>query len=311
MKIHRLIAMVTVLLQTERISATELAEKFEVSVRTIYRDIEALEQAGIPIVTHTGINGGISIIDSYKIDQKLFTNQDITTLLMSIYSLSSSVEDRQLSYTLEKIKALIPKTERSAVELISKQLYIDMTPWANNPYVARSMEVIRIGLEESRLLQFTYGNRENIQSERVVEPHQLVLKENHWYLKAYCTSREDFRTFKLSRIRNPHLLEIPFIPRSFDNGMDDFKQWQHEKMIMIKLIANEKIRERVLEYCPEENIVDLENGQMEVNLPFVESDRGYGVLMSMGTGAKVLEPLHVREELIRRMKCTLESYREM
>ena len=308
MKLQRLIAILTTLLQKERISAAWFSEKFGVSVRTIYRDIEALESAGIPIVTHTGVNGGISIIDSYKIDKKLFTNQDITTLLTSLYSVSSSVSDANFNQTLEKIKSLVPQEYNKSIELKSKQLFIDMTPWSNNPLIGESLQLLHKALDENSLVRFDYVSLHTEASKRIVEPHQLVLKENHWYLRAFCLERQDFRVFKISRIKNLKRLEEYFSPREFENELADFRNWNHDRMITVVLVVDESLREIALDYCREDTMKTLKNGKIEISLPFVESDMGYGVLLSMGHHCTVISPPQVREELIRRIHLLRDVY---
>jgi len=310
MKLQRLIAILTALLQKDRISATALASMFEVSVRTIYRDIEALESAGIPIVTHTGVNGGISIIEQYKIDKKLFTNQDISTLLTSLYSVSGSIPDAKLNQTLEKIKGLIPQEYGSAIELTSKQLYIDMTPWSNHPHISETLKQVQKALEESRLIQFSYTARCRETAERTAEPHQLVLKENNWYLRAFCLERQDFRIFKLRRMENITVLPQRFEQRDFETGMTDFKDWKSDKLTVVELVADSSLRERALDYCRDEYMEDLEDGRIHIKMPFVESEMGYSVLLGMGYNCEVIAPAHIRAEVIRRIALMQAVYEQ-
>lgn len=302
MKLQRLIAILTALLQRERISASDLASMFEVSVRTIYRDIQSLEQAGIPIVTHTGVGGGISIIADYKIDKKLFTNEDISTLLTSLYSVSGSIPAAKLNQTLEKVRGLIPTEYSSAIELTSKQLYIDLTPWANNPHVSQTLMLIKEALAKSKIMQFFYTVRHGEGSRRKVEPHQLILKENNWYLKAYCLERQSFRTFKLRQMEDVCVMPESFNPREFETGMTDFKDWQSPQLIDVELIADASLRERALDYCRDEYIKEMEDGRLHIKMPFVESEMGYGVLLSMGHLCEVISPEHIRAGVIWRLK---------
>jgi len=301
MKLQRLIAILTVLLQKDRVSATTLAEKFEVSVRTIYRDIETLECAGIPIVTHTGVNGGVSIIEQYKIDKKLFTDQDISTLLTSLYSVSGSIPEAKLNQTLEKIKGLIPREHGRVIELTSKQLYIDMTPWSNHPRISEALKQVQKSLEESKLIQFSYTPRHGDTAERTAEPHQLVLKENNWYLRAFCLGRQDFRIFKLRRMENIFVLPQKFEPREFEDGMTDFKDWKSDKLTVVELVVDGSLRERALDYCRDEYMEDLDDGRIYIKMPFVESEMGYSVLLGMGYKCEVIAPAHIRTEVARRI----------
>ncbi len=301
MKLQRLIAILTALLGREYISAAVLSEKFGVSVRTIYRDMQALEQAGIPIVTNPGPNGGFGIVEQYKIDKKLFTDEDIATLLVSLASVSGPVPDAVINRTLEKIKGLIPRERRSSIELTSRQLYIDMTPWSNNLLVTETISLAREAMERSRLVRFDYFTRHGETSRRTAEPHQLALKENNWYLRAWCKTREDFRTFKISRMRNLELLGDVFTPREFESEFDDFKDWRHERMIYVDIVIDESLRTRAMDFCREEYMKDLADGKIAIHMPFVESEMGYGVLLSLGDAGEVLGPPHIRNELIRRI----------
>ena len=301
MKLQRLIAILTVLLQKDRVSATTLAEKFEVSVRTIYRDIEALESAVIPIVTHTGVNGGISIIEQYKIDKKLFTDQDISTLLTSLYSVSGSIPEAKLNQTLEKIKGLIPREHGRTIEVTSKQLYIDMTPWSNHPRISEALKQVQKSLEESKLIQFSYTPRHGETATRIAEPHQLVLKENNWYLRAFCLERQDFRIFKLRRMENILVLPQKFEPREFADGMTDFKDWKSDRLTVVELVIDGSLRERALDYCRDEYMEDLDDGSIYIKMPFVESEMGYSVLLGMGYQCEVIAPAHIRMEVTRRI----------
>lgn len=301
MKLQRLISILTALLRKERISATVLASMFDVSVRTIYRDVQALEQAGIPIVTHTGINGGISIIEQYKIDKKLFTNEDISTLLTSLYSVSGSMPDAKLNQTLEKIKGLIPDEHSREIKLASKQLHIDLTAWSDNPCVTDALIYMRDALMKNKLLDFKYTARHGETTKRIVEPHQLVLKENNWYLKAFCLERQDFRIFKLRRMKEIIVLSQSFEPREFETEMTDFKDWKNDERVMVELIVDGSLEESAHDYCRDEYIEKLSNGKLHIRMPFVESEVGYGTLLSMGHKCEVIAPEHVREELIKRI----------
>lgn len=301
MKIQRLIAILTILLRTDCVPASKLAEKFEVSVRTIYRDVEVLESAGIPIVTTAGVNGGIGILKEYKIDKKLFTSQDISTLLTGLNTVSGSMNGATLNQTLEKIKALIPEEQGRAIELDARKLHIDLTPWANNPVIGDNLEMLQKALAENRMVEFAYTTLKQEQGNRRVEPHQLVLKENQWYLRGYCAARQDFRVFKLRRMKDVAITEKVFEPRDFAQKMNDFKEWTHERMIEIELVADALIKDVLLDKCREENMTELGDGKIHVRLPFVESDLGYGYLLQHGEKCECIGPPHVRKELARRI----------
>jgi len=308
LKIDRLISIIMVLLERKKISAAMLAKMFEVTPRTIYRDIETINLAGIPIISYPGANGGIGIMEEYKIDKKLFTTSDITTLLMGLGSISSMLSSEEIVNTLAKVKGLIPAEQIRDIELMCNQITIDLTPWAGNKNIQPSLEKIKGALNERKLLCFKYSDRFGEKSDRRVEPYQLVLKETNWYLKAYCTAKQDYRIFKLSRISGIKILDETFNPREFADRPLKAPDWVEKKMVRIKLRIHESLRERMLEICGEENIESCGDNQLIVSFPFIEDDLGYNLLLGFGDKCECLEPLSVRKEIIKRIKNLSELY---
>ncbi|WP_291571731.1 helix-turn-helix transcriptional regulator [Clostridium sp. UBA4548] len=308
MKIDRLISIIMVLLQRKKISATKLAEMFEVSPRTIYRDIETINSAGIPIITYPGINGGIGIMEEYKIDKKLFTTSDIETLLIGLGSISNAITNDEIINTLAKVKGLVPDEQIRDIELKSSQITIDLTPWIGNKNLQPNLEKIKKALNDKKVLSFEYSKSSGKRSNRRIEPYRLVLKESHWYLQGYCDLRQDFRTFKLSRISTLEILEDTFIPREFHAKTLGSWGYIEKNIITIKLIVHESLIEKMVEHCGEENIQPYEDNKFIVNFPFIEDDFGYNLLLSFGDKCECLEPARVRQEVISRIKNFLKVY---
>jgi predicted DNA-binding transcriptional regulator YafY len=308
MKIDRLISIIMVLLERKKISATKLAEMFEVTPRTIYRDIETISLAGIPVITYPGINGGIGIIDEYKIDKKLFTTSDITTLLMGLASIPSELSSKEIVNTLAKVKGLIPAEQISDIELKSNQITIDLTPWAGNKNLLPNLEEIKRALNEKKLISFNYSDQNGKKSIRKVEPYQLVLKGTNWYMQAYCTSRQDFRIFRLGRVSELEIMEETFILREFHPEALNIADWEEKKMIRIKLLIDKSLREKMLDICGDENVEFYRNNQFIAHFPFIEGDFGYNFLLSFGDKCECLGPENVRKEVIRRIKVLSAVY---
>ncbi|AUN16974.1 transcriptional regulator [Clostridium botulinum] len=308
MKIDRLISIIMVLLNNERISAIKLAEMFEVTPRTIYRDIDTISLAGIPIITHTGVNGGVSIMPEYKVDKKFFTASDISTLLMGLSSVSTTLSNKEVIGTLEKVKSLLPKDQFRDIELKSNQITIDLTTWMGNKSFQPNLEKVKSALNDSKYLSFKYygGNRKK--DKRCIEPYKLILKENNWYLQGYCTLREDFRVFKLSRISNLEILESIFVPREFKSKPLDGSGWIDKRLITIKLLVDWSLREQMVERCGEDNVKAYGEDKFIVEFPFVADDLGYNILMGFGDKCECLAPENVRVELIKRIKKLLHIY---
>ena len=308
LKIDRLISIIMILLERKKISATKLAEMFEVSTRTIYRDIETINLAGIPIITYPGINGGIGIMEEYKIDKKLFTTSDIAALLMSLGSISLAITNDEIISTLAKVKGLVSDEQIRDIELKSNQITIDLTPWIGNRKMQQGLEKINKALDEKRFLSFEYSDSSGKKSNREIEPYRLVLKESNWYLQGYCTFRGEFRIFKLSRISSLEVLDETFIPREFDTKPLGVWDNIEKNIIVIKLLVHESLRDRMSEHCGEESIQPYGENKLIVNFPFEENEFGYNLLLSFGDKCECLEPEHVRDEIIRRIKSLLKVY---
>ena len=181
MKVDRLISIVLVLLDKNRISAQELADMFEVSLRTIYRDIDAIELAGIPIRSTSGVGGGFEIMPNYKIDKKVFSTADLSAILIGLSSISNMIQSDELRNALAKVKSFIPTERAKEIELKVNQIYIDFSQWIGNSNIQSYIEIIKVALQENKLLSFDYIAHRGNKTTRVVEPYQLVLKSTHWY----------------------------------------------------------------------------------------------------------------------------------
>lgn len=305
MKIDRLISIIMVLLEREKISASRLAEMFEVTRRTIFRDVETINQAGIPIITYPGVHGGIGIMSQYKIEKRLFTVSDITALLTGLGSMHSTMSSEEIMNVMAKVKGLIPEEQIREIELKSNQVVVDHTPWLGNKRLKLNLKDIRTALQERRFLSFQYSDQEGNKTQRKVEPYRLVLKDSNWYLQGYCCSREDFRIFRLSRVTDLELHEETYTPREFDSspltpsGRNTFT---------IKLLVDSSLLDLMLELCGEGNVKSCGDNKFTVRFPFTDNDFGYQMLLRFGDKCECLEPPHVRAELIHRIRALLGVY---
>jgi hypothetical protein len=179
MKIDRLVSIIMILLDKERVGARELADMFEVSPRTIYRDIDALNMAGIPVRGAPGVGGGFEIMQNYKIDRKVFSAADLSALLMGLSSLSGMIRGDELVHALAKVKSFIPADRAKDIELKANQISIDVSPWMGSRNVQPYLEIIKTALRENKLLSFEYADRYGNKTARTAEPYQLVLKGSH------------------------------------------------------------------------------------------------------------------------------------
>ncbi len=301
MKIDRLVSIIMVLLDKERIGAQELADMFEVSPRTIYRDIDTINMAGIPIRSTPGMGGGFEIMQKYKIDKNVFSTADLSAILMGLSSLSDIMRGNELINALAKVKSFIPADKANDIELKANQICIDLNSWIGSQNTQSYLEIIKTALQDCRLVSFEYIAHHGKKTVRTVEPYQLVLKSSHWYFQGYCHMRNDFRLFRLSRISNLQMKEEKFELRNYQKPVLDFEEILETIQTTIKIRIHKSIMDRVLDYCTYEHFFSNGDEYYIVDFPFVENEYYYDILLGFGDKCECLEPLYIRDEMKRRI----------
>lgn len=302
MKVDRLVSIIMMLLDKKRIGAQELANTFEVSPRTIYRDIEAINMAGIPIRSISGVGGGFEIMPEYKIDKKVFSTADLSAILMGLSSLSNMVRGDELVNALAKVKSFIPAEKAKDIEIKTNQICIDLSPWIGNRNIRPYLETIRTALQDCKLLSFEYTTHRGNKTVRTVEPYQLVLKSSHWYFYGYCCTRNDYRLFRLSRMSELQMEQETFVPQDYQKPILDFEEILVAMQTEVKIRIHKSILDRVLEYCTFDHFTPDGDEHYFVNFPFIENDYHYDILLSFGDKCECLEPLHIRTEIKRKIQ---------
>lgn len=310
MKLDRLISIILILLEQERVGAQELADRFEVSARTIYRDIDSINQSGVPIRSTSGVGGGFEIMAQYKIDKSVFSSADLSAILMGLSSLPGMIRGEELANALAKVKSFIPAERAKDIALRSNQILIDLGPWSGNRIVQPNLALIQTALQESRLLSFAYLDQRGDKTARTVEPYQLVLKSSQWYWYGFCRTRNDFRLFKLNRMSGLHILNETFAPREFPKPQLDSTELLAKMQTPITLRIHKSILERVLDYCNDEDISPDGAEHYIVRYPLLENDYYYGILLSFGDKCECLSPEPVRAEMKRRIASMARVYQE-
>jgi len=307
MRIDRMLSITVMLLNRDRIPARELAEKFEVSVRTIYRDVDAINMAGIPVISYPGNNGGLGIMDNYKIDRQVLTLGDMKAILSALKGINLTFEDNKLDSAIGKITSLVPDHEAEHVELHLEQVMIDILPWGYRDRDKEKLKQIQRSTISTNLMSFSYRNAKNEKIARVVEPMTLIFKGYTWYLFAYCCIRKDFRLFRLSRLTDLKTMEQQFNRRkaSYQDYTTDEKGM---KMTDLVLRFLPEARVKVFDYYDEEQITLQDNGEMIVKVSFPEDEWIYSMILSYGELAEVLEPEHIRKKILEKAKKITAHY---
>ncbi len=300
LKIDRLIGILSVLLQEEQITAPELAEKFEVSRRTINRDIEDLCKAGIPIATARGAGGGISIMDGYRMDRTLLTSKDMQMILAGLRSLDSVSGSHYYGQLMEKIKS-------GSSDFVSGKdsILIDLSSWYKEA-IAPKIELIQEAIEDRRLLTFHYyapgGN-----GMRTIEPYYLVFKWSSWYVWGWCMLRKDFRLFKLNRMDTLVKEKQEFLTRQAPVP-DLSVQKIFPGKIRVKALFSNDSKWRLVEEFGMHCFTEREDGTLLFTADYTDKENLLSWLLTFGAKVKVLEPACVRDELICIAKDIISKY---
>lgn len=310
MKIDRLLAMTVLLLNRRRVSAKELADRFEVSTKTIYRDMETLNQSGIPIAAHQGTAGGFEIMEQYTIARHFLTLKEIDAIVAAVKGIRTAVDDSMFAALLDKVQALLSKADKTHDDQHKPGMIFDFNPWGQGPAARDKVNMLRQAIEETHKVEIHYLNMNGAESERVVEPCALILKGNLWYLYAYCNLRNEFRMFRLSRINKLKRLPDYFVRRktpSLENFIWD-PEWSQDIKREMVLTFDPKVRHRLADAFPPEQITVLKDGLIQVQGEYADDEWWYGMLLSYGDHVKVEQPDSVAKELVSRAQKIIGRY---
>lgn len=308
MRIDRMLAITVILLNRDRISARELADKFEVSVRTVYRDIDAINLAGIPVVSYPGNEGGFSIMENYRLDRQLLTLNDMLTILTALKGFDTGPTHKEVESAIEKITNLVPKEKAGQAELFFNQMVMDVAPYGSGKKYNERLNLLRKAVTDSSLVKIRYLNAKGEMQTRVIEPMTLIMQGYIWYLFAFCRKRDAFRIFKISRIKEAFILDQPFKRRDA-SYKDYFTDGDNLPATPIILKFSPEARVKVEDYFDDEQIERLINGDMIVRVTYPENEWVYSFILSYGEHVEVLEPEHIKEIIREKAKKILQIYK--
>ncbi|MGE5396971.1 MAG: helix-turn-helix transcriptional regulator [Chitinophagales bacterium] len=303
MRLDRLLAIVVLLVNRRTVKARELAELFEVSERTIHRDINAINQAGIPIVTYPGYRGGIGLAENYRIELSLLSLDDMVPILGALKGLQSAYPDDRLNQTIEKMQGLIPLARIPEYMDRSAHLVIDLSPWGSTPNQKEDINILKDAITNRHLVSFEYTTPEGAKSHRTVEPESLVLKTQNWYLYGYCRLRNDTRLFRISRIKELRILKDTFVKR--ENSPVNFS-WEptwtgKDDWVDVVLRFIPQLKSLVEEFFAGARTEVEEDGSIKIGLRLPVNEWMYGMILSYSDGVEVMEPPELRQRIIEKI----------
>lgn len=302
MKIDRLIGILAVLLQKDVVTAPQLAERFEVSRRTINRDIEDLCRAGIPLATRQGIHGGISIMENYKMDRTLLTTSQMQDILAGLRSLDSISGTNRYGQLMEKLSA-----GSSDFMTGGQSVLIDLSSWYKTS-LAPKIEKIREAIDGCRELEFYYYSPKG-EGTRRIEPYYLIFRWASWYVWGWCAKREDFRLFKLNRMDRLCLAETVFKKRELS-----WPDLEDERIfpggIRVKILFDASCKWRLVEAFGAGCYEELADGKLLFGTDYTDKENLLSWLFTFGDRAELLEPEEIRQEVCRILNRMQKKYGE-
>lgn len=289
MKLDRLLSIIMMLINNDVVTAKDLADKFEVSIRTIYRDIEVLSASGIPVVSFQGVNGGFGIIEGFKIDKALLNIKDIDSITAMLKGISTIFIDKKHEDTLNKMQNLSSSEN-------NKALIMDFNNWDYSGLIKGTINSIRTAIESNNVVKFTYINASGENLLRHVEPLTLILKYNSWYLYGVCRNKKDYRLFKVSRIRDFEIIEDKYSIDKEKVKEPNFhwgNNWNNNFIdLELKFSSNTAANALDLFYGGQVNFND--EGSMIIKLNCPEDDWIYSTILSFGKNVEILNPPHLK-----------------
>lgn len=298
MKESRLFKIIYYLLEKGGSTAPELAEKFEVSIRTIYRDIDVISSAGIPIYATQGKGGGIFILKDFVLDKSLFSEDEQEQLMMALQGIHATKKDDN-EELLTKLSALFQNKASNWIE-------VDYTDWFQAPLKEDVFDTIKQAIFLKHTITFSYFNQKGEQSNRHIQPLKLIFKGKDWYVYGYCLEKKAERFFKLTRIKQLAITEQSFPHREVERVIP--KQLSTEHTISVTLKFNKEAAFRVYDEFPEEVTVS-EDGYLYVKTRLPMGAQLFSYLFSFMEEVEVIEPVWLREKMLENIEKMKKIYR--
>ena len=294
---NRLFEIVYILMQKRKTTAKELADKFEVSTRTIYRDIETLSTANIPIYASKGKDGGIGLLDEYVLNKTILSEEEQNQILFALQGMIK-VRGQDEKDILEKLSTLFNKE-------INDWIRIDFSNWSKDNMQENRFDIIKSAILNKQLIQFNYYNSNVEESKRIVEPLQIWFKDKSWYLISYCKLKKDHRIFKIARIKEVKILQEHFereLPKEEEN------EKHNVKIIELELEIDKAMTYRVYDEFESKEITKKEDGNFIIKVKYPENEWVYGYILSFGEYAKVLNPGYAKNIIKDKLQKILKNY---
>lgn len=297
MQINRLFEMVYILIDKKQVTAKELAEHFEISIRTVYRDVELLSGAGLPIYTTQGSRGGIFIHDDYILNKLLLSDEEQRQILSALASLPLQIEEGE--NLKERLMTFFHKEDENWIE-------VDFSQWGLAEQ-RNYFDLFRQAIFKKHVLAFEYYNSTGEVALRHVEPIKLVFKDKSWYLYAYCLTRKAYRIFKISRMNQVVDTQKLFVG-NHDNNRKQNIDTLSPMRYLVTLKFNAKIAYRIYDEFARESIERMQDGSLLVTTCLTNDDYSLDYLLSFGEHLEVIGPLEFKQKMQAKIQLLTKIY---
>ena len=307
MKTDRLLSIVIYLLNHNTVTTAKLAQRFEVSRRTILRDMEQISLAGIPVCSIPGVNGGYSIMEGYKLDGRVITEEEQASILTALKGFMSAYDSKKYNAALEKISSVLPSRQKQ------QHIFLDFGASGENDDLQAKLKLLEKAIIDKNAISISYVNVSGQASSRLVEPIALNYRWHAWYMLAFCTFKQDYRIFKVVRIGS---IEITITAFSKAHGntavlLEQTFQDNEREGFYITLLCKSCVKIQICEYLGGTITETFENGDFILRIHAIEDERmWFAMLLSFGKLVKVLEPDEVKNQLIETAENILSVYIE-
>ena len=298
MKYQMMLKILFLLLARKKVSAKYIADRYELSLRTVYRYIDELSLADVPIYNIRGRNGGYAISDNYKIPSNFLTEEESEKVIQTLTELNGELGSQVLDSAISKI-ASISKQSSGELHINFGNLVIDGSGWGTGDMYGETIKIIQKAIEESLVVSISYRDRDGEVTEREIEPHTLILKQGLWYAYSYCRLRNTFRLFKVGRIEKIMLLNETYIRRETEDIKTTLNTFYDSQPEDIDLLIDNSIRPDVEEWLGVNKISVSQSGKITASVKLPISDYLTAKILSFGNKMKVLSPEKLKKAVIK------------
>lgn len=291
MKIDRLVSIIMILNNKEKVTAKELSEEFEVSTKTIQRDMEIIAKAGIPIVSYKGHQGGYGIIDGYKVNKSSMTGDESNLLKKLLVGINKCYENKEATALINKLEVINPEKYSS----LNDRLIIDFSTWGKSKELTDEMNIIDEAVKNKNPIEFDYINGSGEKTSRQIDPYKIIFKSLAWYVYGFCNLKNEMRVFKVNRMENIKVRNENFIYN--EKLMDDLFIEKEIEKIQVTIKIPSKMKEMIKEGFPEHKLIEEKDGFIIAIIKVPSGKWIEGMILSFGDCIEVLTPLDLRKSI--------------